>query len=349
MFDLRHRKPEPLVFGADVTEAAGRLDRRGEELLPVDEDGVKTADPRRDPESTASRAGCRQGTYATIKGGFMILVTGATGNVGRQVVAQLLAAGAAVRALARDPRSARLPGEVEVVAGDLSEPGTLEAALTGIESVFLVWPFLTAEGAPAVLDVAGRHARRVVYLSSSGVNEEAERQSDPINQFHADMERLIEKSGLEWTFLRADTFASNALGWAGQIRASGVVRGIAPAAKAVIHEHDTAAVAVRTLTEDGHAGAKHLLTGPRVLSRAEQVRAIGEAIGRPLRFEELSAQVARPQMLADGWPPALVDALLAAAGRRPGQAPVTSTVEEITGAPARTFEEWAAEHVGDFR
>ena len=149
----------------------------------------------------------------------MILVTGATGNVGREVTAQLVSAGIDVRAFARATRAPRLVDSAEVAEGDLSVPGTLERALTGIEAVFLVWPLLTCDGAPAVLAAIARTARRLVYLSSSGVNENTEQQTDPINQLHADMESLIEASGLEWTVLRANTIASNALGWAGQIRA----------------------------------------------------------------------------------------------------------------------------------
>ncbi|MGX8904375.1 NAD(P)H-binding protein [Streptomyces netropsis] len=278
-----------------------------------------------------------------------ILVTGATGNVGRQVVVQLLARGTAVRALVRDPESAGLPEGVKAVGGNLSESDTLEGALTGTDTVFLIWPFLTAEGAPAVLEAIARHARRIVYLSSSGVNEDAERQTDPINQLHADMERLIEKSGLEWTVLRSNTIASNARGWAEQIRTTHVVRGPDIAATAVIHERDIAAVAVHALTDDGHAGAIHVLTGPQVLSRAEQVHTIGEAIGRPTRFEKVPVQVARQQMLADGRPPALVEALLASAETRSESNLITSTVEEITGAPARTFRSWAEDHADDFR
>jgi len=221
--------------------------------------------------------------------------------------------------------------------------------LTGIEAVFLIWPFLTCDGASAVLATIAGAARRLVYLSSSGVNEDAARQTDPINQLHADMESLVEASGLEWTILRANTIASNALGWAGQIRGGDVVRGPDIAPTAVIHQGDVAAVAVRVLTDDGYSGAKHVLTGPQVLSRAEQVRMIGEAIGRPLRFEKIPVQVAREQMLADGRPPALVEALLASAETRPASDVVTSTVEQITGTPARTFREWATEHADDFR
>ncbi|MFF7656790.1 NAD(P)H-binding protein [Streptomyces sp. NPDC007983] len=278
-----------------------------------------------------------------------ILVTGATGNVGRQVVVELLATGTAVRALVRDPETAGLPGGVKVVGGDLSEPETLEEALKGTSTVFLVWPFLTTKGAPAVLETIARHAHRIVYLSSSGVDEDAERQTDPINQLHADMERLIEKSGLEWTVLRATTIASNARGWVEQIRTTHVVRGPDMAATAVVHERDIADVAVRVLTGDGYVGTKFVLTGPQVLSRAQQVHTIGEAIGRLVSFEKVPVQVAREQMLADGRPTALVEALLASVERRPASNLVTSTVEEITGAPARTFRAWAQEHAEEFR
>lgn len=274
-------------------------------------------------------------------------MTGATGNVGRQVVAQLVSTGTPVRALVRDAQ--RPPERAEAVEGDLARPGTLERALAEIETVFLIWPFLTIEGAPAVLDVIAAHARRVVYLSSSGVNDEAERQTDPINQLHADMERLIEQSGLRWTTLRSNTIASNARGWAEQIRSVGVVRGPDIAATAVIDPRDIAAVAARVLIDEGHERATYVLTGPQVVSRAQQVHAIGEAIGRPLRFEEVPLEAARKQLLADGRPPALVEALLASAETRPHSGLITSTVEEITGAPARTFREWATDHAGDFR
>jgi uncharacterized protein YbjT (DUF2867 family) len=278
-----------------------------------------------------------------------ILVTGATGNVGRQVVAGLVSAGGSARALVRDARAARLPGGVAAVEGDLGVPGTLERALAGVETVFLIWPFLTADGASAVLEMIKGRAHRVVYLSSSGVDDEAERQSDPINQLHADMEGLIERSGLRWTVLRSNTIASNTRGWAAQIRATGVVRGPEIAATAVIDPRDVAEVAVRVLVDGGHDGATYVLTGPQVVGRAEQVRAIGEAVGRPLRFEKVTVQAARAQMLADGRPPALVEALLASADARARSELITSTVEEITGAPARTFGRWAADHADEFR
>ncbi|MFF4418325.1 NAD(P)H-binding protein [Streptosporangium sp. NPDC001559] len=282
----------------------------------------------------------------------MILVTGATGNVGRHVLTRLSATGApGVRALVLPQKAAsvRVPDGVGVVPGSLDAPGGLDEALTGVRTVFLIWPFLTTQGAPAVLEAIGGHARRVVYLSSIGVDGRPEERDDPIFRVHADMEGLIERSGLPRTVLRADTIASNTLGWADQIRATGVVRGPLTAATAVIDPRDIAAVAARALTDDAHLGATHLLTGPRVIGRPEQVRAIGTAIGRELRFEEVPVPDARARMLADGRPPALVDALLAAAEKRSASSLVTSTVEGLTGRPPYDFQQWAHDHRESFR
>lgn len=269
-----------------------------------------------------------------------VLVTGATGTVGRQVAAQLVAAGAGVRALARDPHAAGLPAGIEVTRGDLTEPHTLRAALTGVDAAFLVWPFATAEGMPAVLDVLAEHTRRVVYLSSAAVRDHERR-----------VERLIERAGLEWTFLRPHAFAANALGWAAQIRAEGAVHGpYGAATMAPIHERDIAAVAVHALTRDGHGGAIYALTGPEALTQAEQVRLIGEVTGRPARWIETPAEIARRTMLERGWPGVVVDGVLQAQAElvtNPG--PVTSTVEKVTGTPARTFREWVIGHSSAFQ
>ena len=279
-----------------------------------------------------------------------ILVAGATGNVGGQIVAQLRATGASVRALVRNLDSATFPYGVEVARGDLDAPDTLDVALDGVGSVFLVSPFLTAAGAPAVLDMITRHARRVVYLSSMGVRDERNEQTNPIDAFHADIERLIRQSRLGWTFVRSSGMATNTLWWAPQIRTDGIVRWFhGDASRSLIHERDVAAVAVRALTEGGHGGKTYRVTGPRALTQIEQVHVIGEAVGRPLRWEEASPEAARQQLLA-GMPPAVVDGILSAHAQFAAEPePVTSTVEEITGAPAHTFREWAIDHAGDFR
>jgi uncharacterized protein YbjT (DUF2867 family) len=217
-----------------------------------------------------------------------ILVTGGTGNVGRHVVSHLQDAGATVRALTRNPGSAGLPDGVEVVRGDLSAPATLATCLDGVEAVFLVWPFLTAKAAPALLQAVGKHARRIVYLSSMSVRDDRERQADPISAFHADIERLIEHCGLEWTFVRPSGFATNTLLWAPQIRADGVVRWPYGAARrSLIHERDIAAVAARALADDGHGAKKYIVTGPEpgpdaaVLQRSSAARHVTQPRRRP--------------------------------------------------------------------
>ncbi|WET77676.1 NAD(P)H-binding protein [Amycolatopsis sp. QT-25] len=277
----------------------------------------------------------------------MILVTGATGRVGGSVVSQLLDKGVPVRALVRDPQRAALPGGVQVVRGDLADPASLGPALEGVDSVFLVWPTLTADhAAPQTITEIAQRVQRIVYLSSNGVSEDT---TDGILGSHATLERLIEDSGVEWTFLRPGGFAANTLAWAEQIRAEGVVRWVyGDARRALVHERDIAAVGVVALTEEGHKGARYTFTGPESITQSEQAQAIGVAIGRPVRFEEITPEDARQGLFA-GLPPQLVDDILAAhADMVTRPEPVTDTVQQLTGTPARTFGEWAADHAADF-
>ncbi len=276
-----------------------------------------------------------------------VLVIGATGNVGGQVLSSLTAAGATVRALVRDPDAARLPPEVEVVRGDLTVPETLDTCLDGIHSVFLVWIAPPATAAP-VLERIAKQARRIVFLSAPlKTKHPLFQQPNASRALTEHIEQLIEASGLEWTFLRPGMLAANSVRWwAPQIRGGDVVRWpYFSVPTAPIDERDVAAVAVRALLEDGHAGAEYVLTGPQSLTQYEQVATIGRALGRSLRIEEIPPDEARHE-LASVIPGMLLDAWAAAAGQ---PAFVTSTVEEITGAPARTFFEWAVDHAAAFR
>lgn len=277
-----------------------------------------------------------------------VLVVGATGNVGRQLVDRLTTAGVRTRALVRDPAAAGLPSEVEVVRGDLAEPGSLAAAADGVESVFLIWPFHGTENAEPVVRALAASGRRLVYLSSTTVDDQGP-QSDLIPLLHAEMEAVVAAHASEWAVLRADTLASNVLSWAGQIRAGAVVRGFEVAPSAVVHEGDVAAVAARLLTASGHAGRKYLVTGPRVVGRAEQVEAIGAALGRALRFEAQPMDIARESMTAAGLPAHLIEVLLSMAEFRPPSDLVTGVVADLTGRPARDVRDWAVEHVAGFR
>lgn len=295
----------------------------------------------------------RQTVEALLRGAHVppVLVTGATGLVGRAVVAQLLGAGVRVRALTRRPDAAELPAAVEVVAGDLNAPESLDAGLHGIDAVFLVWT-APAATAPAVIERLASHARRVVFLSSPHRTAHPFfQQPNPMAVLHAGIERLIATAGVASTIIRPGMFASNVQHWwAAMIRDGAVVRWPYGAAEtAPIDERDIAAVAARALCEDGHAGGDYVLTGPESLSQTEQVRIIGEAIGRPIQFHELSPEEFRRETTGS-WPPQVVDMLLAAWGATIGRpAWVTSTVADVVGSPARSFRQWAAEHADAFR
>jgi uncharacterized protein YbjT (DUF2867 family) len=278
-----------------------------------------------------------------------IVITGATGHLGRELVGLLAGSGANVRAVARRP--AGVPDGVDSVRADLFDPATLDAAFAGADAVFLLWPVPVVDGADAVVDAIARHAGRVVFLSALGVPESDPAGPPPEGLFHARLEWLIRRAGLEWTFLRAGGFATNTLDWAEDIRATGTVHWVhGGAARSLIHEADIAAVAAKALTEDGHAGARYELTGPSVVTQTEQVRLIGEAIGRPLRWVELSEVDARARLREQGWTPEFVDGALAHWARIVTEPePVTDIVEKLTGAPARSFAQWADEHADDFR
>jgi uncharacterized protein YbjT (DUF2867 family) len=278
----------------------------------------------------------------------VILVTGATGKVGRQLVSQLTATGAAVRAVARDPATAELLPGADVVRADLADPGSLEPHLAGIDAVFLLWPFTSpaaaADLAPGLVKAVARQVPRIVYLSAQAADGQP-------GSFWAMVEQLIEAAAADWTFLRPAGFAANTLIWADQIRAGDVVRWpYGAASRSLIHERDIAAVACLALTEAGHAGARYVLTGPSRLTQAEQVQAIGAAIGRPLRWQELPAEAARQQLMAEFGDAAFADSALSTWAefvRKPEV--LTTTVQELTRAPARTFGQWAIDHADDFR
>ncbi|MFJ9705521.1 NAD(P)H-binding protein [Streptomyces sp. NPDC101234] len=275
----------------------------------------------------------------------MIVVTGATGNVGRALVGRLVAGGHAVRALTRDPERAGLPDKAEVVKYRPDDQAGLFEGATGL--------FLYVQGAggrmPELLDAARTAGVRHVVLLSSGIINEGADETHPIHVMHATAERQIRDSGLAWTFLRPNAFATNALQWAPQIRAGNTVRGVfAGMLTAPIHEDDIAAVAERALLDDGHQGAAHRLTGPAATTNTDQIAAIGRAVGRDLTFVEVEPEEAAP--LFPGTPPEFLQGLLKTFAATVGVPPeITTTVEDVTGSPARTFGQWADDHAADFR
>ncbi len=280
----------------------------------------------------------------------MILVTGATGNAGRHLVAGLLAEGAPVRALTRDPAGSRLPAGAELARFVPGRRETISAAMNGVTAVFV-----NATAAGSVLSdlmtaAARAGARRAVMLSSLTVRDSGA-QPYSMGAHHKALEDVVAAAPLESSFLRCGMFAVNTLTWWGpMIRADGIVRVPYPdAATAPIAEQDIAAAAVRVLLEDGHAGARYVLTGPDSLTQAEQVQAIGAATGRTLRTEELPADVFR-QAAAAYMPAATVDDLLRYLAQYAGRtADMSPDFEKVTGRRAMTFAEWAADHAGEFR
>ncbi|MFC5155359.1 NAD(P)H-binding protein [Streptomyces amakusaensis] len=273
-------------------------------------------------------------------------MTGATGSVGRLVIDLLLSAGVPVRALTRNPAAAALPAGVEVHEGDLRHPHTLRAALGGVERLYLFPVPESAREVAAIAREAG--VRRIVVLSSSSVLDTSG--DNHSGEHHRAVEHAVEESGVEWTFVRPGEFAANVLWrWADSVRTEDVVRapyGDAP--RVLIHEADVAAVAAAALLEDGHAGRSYVLTGPETITQADMVRAMAEAIGRPLAFEEITPEEAR-QSMGTFMPSAVVEMVLGYLADAVAHPPVpVDTVERVTGRPARTFAQWAADHAADF-
>ncbi|NEA34168.1 NmrA family NAD(P)-binding protein [Streptomyces sp. SID13031] len=274
-----------------------------------------------------------------------ILVTGATGSVGRLLVNELVSAGAPVRALTNNPVKAALPAGVEIAEGYLGRPSSLPAALKGVDTVYLA-PL------PAVVDdfvVCALEAgvRRVVVLS--GEPAEYESQGDPANWHYYRLERAIEDAGFEWTHLRPGQFMNNTLDWASSIKSEGVVRAPYPSAvQTPIDLADIAAVARVVLLDESYTGRKLTMSGPEAITQPEEVALIGAAIGRSLRFEELS----REEALA-AWAPVMgagTAEWLLEGFRVMSEYRMTpeSTVLEVTGRPALAYREWAVQNASAF-
>ncbi|RCG21235.1 NAD-dependent epimerase/dehydratase family protein [Streptomyces diacarni] len=296
----------------------------------------------------------------------MILVTGATGKVGGQVAAQLAEAGTRVPASA-SCAATRLPDGVEPVRGDLADPASLAAAVTAkVDGVFLMWPLPHARGAAETVTLLAEHARRLVYLSARGVpeageagksageaaktGEAAEEREADILGTHARLERLVRGSGAEWTLLRPGGFASNTLGWAAHVRAGGPVRTASPqAGRALVHEADIAALAVRALLTDELVATAPEITGPDVLTQAEQVATLREVLGRPLTVERVSRAESRTELIGAGVPPVYADAILDAhAAMETTPETVAPDTARLLGRPPLTYRQWVADHAADF-
>lgn len=280
-----------------------------------------------------------------------VLVTGATGRVGGQVLAQLTARGVPVRAMTRDPARAAFPDGVDVVAGGPGDAAAVAAALDGVEAVFLVLVGDVVEQvrgfAEGVAAAAGGGPRRVVLLSSSSVLHPV---AHRIGDEHREAERVISTIAPETTFLRPGPFHSNSFWWAGSIRSTGSVRClVGNRAGAPIDPADVAEIGVRALTESGHAGAAYELTGPHLLTSGDQTRIIGAAVGRVIGFETATHDEAVAAFTAAGSEPDVAAGNLTALRSR--QVPwgrATDTATTLLGRAPRSFRAWVADHAAVF-
>ena len=279
----------------------------------------------------------------------MILVTGATGRVGSELVAQLIERGEHVRVFSRDAqRVAHLGDRVKVAVGDLGQPETLVDAMRGVSHLFLVTlDFGTGQDENAVTAARQAGVRHVVKLSTFGAG-------DPTLKIDTSMharDEVIRASGLDWTFVRPGQFASNALQWAGEIKAQGTVHHPGGEGRAApIDPYDIAAVAAVALTQSGHAGQAYQLTGPDLLTVREQVETIARALGRPIEYTDIPVAAVSDRMRQAGLPAGMVDALakLMASMQDGRGAERTDIVAQVMGRAPRTFEQWCQAHVAAF-
>ncbi|MGW9174447.1 SDR family oxidoreductase [Streptomyces decoyicus] len=279
----------------------------------------------------------------------MIVVTGATGNVGRPLTRALTAAGEQVTAVSR--HATAVPDGVRHVAADLAEPTGLTPALDGAKALFLLLSGdLHAPGArPAEIIglAAASGVRRIVLLSSQGV---ATRPLGPSRVAMRALEDALRESGLDWAVLRPGGFASNALAWAESVRTQGTVAApFGDVGVPVINPADIAEVAAACLLDDRHAGGVYELTGPEVITPRQQAEAISAALGSPVRFHELTRDEAKAAM-TQFVPAELADDTLDIIGApNPAELRISPDVERVLGRAPRPFNDWVARNIAAFR
>jgi uncharacterized protein YbjT (DUF2867 family) len=280
----------------------------------------------------------------------MILVTGASGNIGKELTPILFKAGERVRVLVRDEKKvAHLDPTVERAVGDLNNPETLLPAMRDVDSIFLV-TYQTQQDINVI--EAARHAgvRHVVKLSTL----EATAHKIKVGRWHYEREELIRVSGLEWTFLRPGMFMSNTIEWwAESIKGQGSV--FFPGGKkgrvAPIDPRDVACAAACALTQPGHNGKAYELTGSKLFTIGEMVQVISKVLDKPIQYRDIPPIVARLFLLKTGMDKTLINALMEMLGslRRDEGAIVTDTVQQVSGREPERFETWCRAHIEAFR
>ncbi|MBV8968363.1 MAG: NAD(P)H-binding protein [Verrucomicrobia bacterium] len=282
----------------------------------------------------------------------MILITGATGNIGTELVKNLVSKRVPIRVISRDEKKiAHLGPEVERVIGDRHELSVVQRALQGTDKVFVIAALFDKdhEADRLLVNEAQNAGVRQIVLISSGTVYLGEKNG--IGVLHREKELLIEKSGIPWTFLRAGGFMSNAFQWLDTIKSQGkVFNPCGDGKSAPISPSDIAAVAALALTSSGHEGKAHDLIGSEVLSTHDQVRILSKVIGSPIECIDVPAEVVAERMRAIGIPEILIQGLIDVWTRtRNGESNFcTNEVENLTGKPAQTFETWCYEHRSAF-
>lgn len=286
----------------------------------------------------------------------MILVTGATGNVGGALVSRLSTAGVPVRALVRSrERGDNLRGyDVDLAVGSYEDEHALAQALDGVDRVFLLTPAnpRMAEQELALVRTAKRVApsAHVVKLAAAGVDAPGE---SPVRfmRLHQEVVRGLADSGLPTTVVAPGSFMQNLLGQAASVQERGVLTAsVGDAAISHVDVRDVAAVAAHVLTSDGHEGATYTVTGPEALTYAQVAETLGRVLGREVRHEDVPAAQRREGMVAGGVPEWLADGLIELDDvyRTGAAATTTDEVQKATGSPARSLEQFLTEHAAVF-
>ncbi len=281
----------------------------------------------------------------------MLLITGATGNIGGSVVERLHAEGHDVRAFVRSAsRAELLPDGVDIAVGDLDDADSVAAALDGVDGVFLLHAGQGTGQTQIMIDAArSAGVRRIVLLSSIGARL---RPLPTIGETLAAREDLLVESGLDVTYLRPNTLMSNAMAWADSIRDKNrVVDPTGPGRMPCVDPDDIARVAALVLTEDGHVGHGYILNGPEALTSREQVEILSDVLGRTIDFVDVTPEQLAQDMIDQGAPVPLAEAMqnlneMFRAGR---SGVIADDIENLTGVAPRTFRDWCERHADAFR